>query len=163
MEVCAQTLCAGFLQPYLSSARSRGGRGKVFFYFIDGDLRAQRSLVSPPGLHSPDGVQDWTPHFKGLTSSLSTTWMKRGRAKPTCASSVMATLYSELLNSGALSLMSITRMLKVVVTVASDGVRSSFSSVPCRQNKHARDKGSHDHNKRCHSFGLFQCWALHFM
>lgn len=120
--------------------------------------------MSPPGSHSPGRERDWTPHVKGLTSSLSTTWMKRGRAKPTCASSVMATLYSELLNSGALSLMSITRMLKVVVTVASDGVRSSFSSVPCRQkNKHARDEGSHDHSKRCHSFGLSQCWALHFM
>lgn len=66
-----------------------------------------------------------------LTSSLSCTWMKRGRAKPTWASSGMATLYSELLNSGALSLTSMTRMLKVVVTVALEGVRSSFSSVPC--------------------------------
>lgn len=70
-----------------------------------------------------------------LTSSLSCTWMKRGRAKPTWASSGMATLYSELLNSGALSLMSMTRMLKVVVTVALEGVRSSFSSVPCKETK----------------------------
>lgn len=61
--------------------------------------------------------------------------MKRGRAKPTWASSVMATLYSELLNSGALSLMSMTRMLKVVVTLALEGVRSSFSSVPYMERK----------------------------
>lgn len=70
-----------------------------------------------------------------LTSSLSCTWMKRGRAKPTWASSGMATLYSELLNSGALSLTSMTRMLKVVVTLALEGVRSSFSSVPCKERK----------------------------
>lgn len=63
------------------------------------------------------------------TSSLSSAWMKRGRAKPTCASSVMRTRYSELLNFGALSFLSINRMVKVVVTVALVGVRSSFSSV----------------------------------
>lgn len=79
---------------------------------------------------------DRSAHSRGyLTSSLSCTWMKRGRAKPTWASSGMATLYSELLNSGALSLMSMTRMLKVVVTVALEGVRSSLSSVPCKERK----------------------------
>lgn len=55
--------------------------------------------------------------------------MKRGRAKPTWASSVMRTRYSELLNFGALSFLSISRMVKVVITVASDGLRSSFNSV----------------------------------
>lgn len=55
--------------------------------------------------------------------------MKSGRAKPTWASSVMRTRYSELLNFGALSFLSISRMVKVVLTVASDGLRSSFNSV----------------------------------
>lgn len=64
-----------------------------------------------------------------LTSSLSSAWMKRGRANPTCASSVMRTRYSELLNFGALSFLSISRMVNVVITVASDGLRSSFNSV----------------------------------
>lgn len=73
--------------------------------------------------------------------------MKRGRAKPTWASSGMATLYSELLNSGALSLMSMTRMLKVVVTEALEGVRSSFSSVPCEER---RQQGSLYFSKNKH-------------
>lgn len=64
-----------------------------------------------------------------LTSSLSSTCMYRGRAKPTCASSVIRTRYSELLNLGGLSFLSISRMVKVVMTVADVGVRSSFSSV----------------------------------
>lgn len=72
----------------------------------------------------------WKPLRCDLpTSSLSSAWMKRGRAKPTCASSVMRTRYSELLNFGALSFLSINRMVKVVTTVALDGLRSSFSSV----------------------------------
>lgn len=75
--------------------------------------------------------KEWfNPNSSYFTSSLSCTWMKRGRANPTWANSGIATLYSELLNSGALSFMSITRMLKVVITVALEGVRSSFSSVP---------------------------------
>lgn len=63
------------------------------------------------------------------TSSLSSAWMKRGRANPTWANSVIRTRYSELLNFGALSFLSISRMVKVVNTVASDGNRSSFNSV----------------------------------
>lgn len=117
----------------LSFSMQQGRVGRhVCFCFITKDQEAQRYLASVDLDRAGQWI--WMAHeFWGLTSSLSTTWMKRGRAKPTCASSVMATLYSELLNSGALSLMSMTRILKVVVTVASDGVRSSFSSVPCRQ------------------------------
>lgn len=75
--------------------------------------------------------KEWfNPNCSCFTSSLSCAWMKRGRAKPTWANSGIATLYSELLNSGALSFMSITRILKAVITVALEGVRSSFSSVP---------------------------------
>ena len=129
------------------------------FLFYRWELESPEIPGVPPGLHSPGRVQDWTLHVKGLTSSLSTTWMKRGRAKPTCASSVMATLYSELLNSGALSLMSITRMLKVVVTVASDGVRSSFSSVPCRRINMPGMKVAMITIRDV----IYLGWALHFM
>lgn len=72
-----------------------------------------------------------------LTSSLSSTCIDSGRANPTWASSVMRTRYSELLNLGALSFLSISRMVNVVTTVAGDGVRSSFSSVAYTQ-KHNR-------------------------
>lgn len=68
-----------------------------------------------------------------LTSSLSSTCIGSGRANPTWASSVMRTRYSELLNLGALSFLSMSRMVKVVRTVADEGVRSSFSSVAYRR------------------------------
>lgn len=73
------------------------------------------------------------------TSSLSSAWMKSGRANPTWASSVMRTRYSELLNFGALSFLSISRMVNVVITVASDGLRSSFSSVAFRREREESD------------------------
>lgn len=52
----------------------------------------------------------------------------------------MRTRYSELLNLGALSFLSMSRMVKVVRTVAEEGVRSSFSSVAYRHKYNGVEK-----------------------
>lgn len=103
--------CQTFCEPY-----SRPMFGMILFCFF----------VFSTGSASP-------------TSSLSSAWMKRGRANPTWASSVMRTRYSELLNFGALSFLSISRMVNVVITVASDGLRSSFSSVALAREQEESD------------------------
>ncbi|TNN35521.1 hypothetical protein EYF80_054312 [Liparis tanakae] len=96
------------------------------------------SSVTPPGLVGAalSPVASGPP-----TSSLSSAWMKRGRAKPTWASSVIRTRYSELLNVGALSFLSISRMVNVVFTVASEGLRHECHRTVSRSGEEERRGG----------------------